>query len=544
MRTGHATTMPVTPGADLQTRPGSGWPKANTMIDGLLVLGGFRDFPTIVTMSSDDRRNTLIADLSARTNQPVSHYQGMDDATLAGTGATLLLLREIQACTDDQLRTISDEDQRTLMLTALNAQTGTPVSDLRAKSNAELVGIGLTQDGSAIRGVLLLGQFRTFVELNTMSRDDRRNTLITELVNRTKQPVTHYQAMTDPDLAGAGAVLVFLRLIGARTDDVLATLSDDDQRNLLIVTVAGKTGVSLPELQALSSLELVLEATGLTQVRDRRRSMSQFETGGLLSQVIANVRLAHEHVTSITGLPPAAAPAQARIGTALATMVPAVELAASTVLRFTGVTTPLMDAATAAIAAGDGSAMKKALDAIQASMRSAAQAVDAAVSGVKTGLADVTAASQSLAAVGSDLGTQITHAVAEATAADEAAESLERNKYWWILAGPFGVIGLSVCIGMIVTQTNEVNRIRRHINDLRAQSAQWTKMQADLGLLQHAIPNLSSTMLTLRNALGFIGGDITNVVTDVEDVTTRSTVARAYLLVVQQQLDTLRADAS
>ncbi len=38
------------------------------------------------------------------------------------------------------------------------------------------------------RGVLLAGRFRTFEELNRMSHDDQRNTLITVLVGLT-QPV-------------------------------------------------------------------------------------------------------------------------------------------------------------------------------------------------------------------------------------------------------------------------------------------------------------------------------------------------------------------
>lgn len=260
----------------------------STMIDGVLVWGGFRTFAEMSAMSTDDRRNTLIVELSKRTNQPVPHYQGMDDATLAGAGATLLFLRAIQARTDDQLRTISDDDQRNLMIIALNAQTGAPGPDLQARTNTDLVLLGLTQDGSAIRGVLLVGKFRTFEELNSMSRDDHRNTLIVELTNRTNQPVTHYQAMTDPDLAGVGATLVFLRMTSARTDAELATLSDDDQRNTLIVTVAGKTGLPVPELQARSNLELVLDAAGvgvgmISAFQDRLRGrihQQYLESGG------------------------------------------------------------------------------------------------------------------------------------------------------------------------------------------------------------------------------------------------------------------------
>src|SRR5438105_157647 len=115
---------------------------------------------------------------------------------------------------------------------------------------------------SLVRGVLLAGRFRTFEELNSITDEDRRNTLIVELANRTNQPVHHYQAMDDATLAGAGAVLVFLRLIGARNDEQLKTISDDDQRNLMIIALGVQTGLSGPRLQSLSNLELASEAFG------------------------------------------------------------------------------------------------------------------------------------------------------------------------------------------------------------------------------------------------------------------------------------------
>ena len=57
---------------------------------------------------------------------------------------------------------------------------------------------------SLIRGVLLAGQFRTQHELNTMSADDQRNTLIVEMAGHSNQPVPHFQSLNDFDLAGVG----------------------------------------------------------------------------------------------------------------------------------------------------------------------------------------------------------------------------------------------------------------------------------------------------------------------------------------------------
>ena len=76
---------------------------------------------------------------------------------------------------------------------------------------------------SLIRGVLLAGQFRTHHELNIMSEEDQRNTLIVELSGRSNQH--NFQSFNNAALADAGAALVFLRTARIRDDAQLKTLS-------------------------------------------------------------------------------------------------------------------------------------------------------------------------------------------------------------------------------------------------------------------------------------------------------------------------------
>jgi hypothetical protein len=107
-----------------------------------------------------------------------------------------------------------------------------------------------------IRGVLLVGKFRMQRELMSMSAEDRRNTLIVELAGRTRDPVGYYQSLNDRELAGAGALLVYLRGTGSRSDAELRTMSADDMRNTVIVEVGTQTGRGR-ELQGLSNIELM-----------------------------------------------------------------------------------------------------------------------------------------------------------------------------------------------------------------------------------------------------------------------------------------------
>jgi hypothetical protein len=194
--------------------------------------------------------------------------------SLAGTGAVTVFLREAGIRTDAQLTTISDDDQRNILIVELNAQTGLG-SSLQGMSNMDLVLLGLggawpggfpsdLDRESFLRGVLLAGKFRTQHELNRMSDEDQRNTMITELVGRTNQMVGYYQSLDNATLAGAGAVLVLLREAKIRTDEELLSMSDDDQRNTLIVELGAQTGLDA-QLQGLSNMNLVRLALGVVR---------------------------------------------------------------------------------------------------------------------------------------------------------------------------------------------------------------------------------------------------------------------------------------
>jgi hypothetical protein len=233
-----------------------------SLIRGVLLAGKFRTHHQLNGMSNDDQRNTLIVEMAGRTNQSGAHFQSMDDVTLAGAGAVLIFLRTGRIRTDAELKTISDDDQRNILIVELAGQTKLSGPVLQGMSNLDLVLLGLGKGSSFIRGVLLAGEFRTQHELNVMSHDDQRNTLIVEMAGRTNQSGAHFQSLDDVTLAGAGAVLVFLREAGIRTDAQLKTMSDDGQRNTLIVEIDGQTHLG-SQLQGLKNMDLVLAGLGM-----------------------------------------------------------------------------------------------------------------------------------------------------------------------------------------------------------------------------------------------------------------------------------------
>ncbi|HEX7303442.1 hypothetical protein [Lentzea sp.] len=253
---------------DVEVRAGS---VVSFPIRGVLLAGGFRTQHELNAMSRDDMRNTLIVEMTAHSNQ--NDYQRYDDDTLAGMGAVMVFLRRNGLRDDAALRQMSSDDQRNTAIVELDAQTGAGQA-LQGFTNLQLAQIALGSDLATrgqrpgevsffVRGVLLLGRFRTQHQLNTMSRDDMRNTLIVVMTSLSNQ--TNYQAYTDADLAGVGAVMVFLRETGIRDDAALKTMSADDQRNTAIVELDAQTGRGRA-LQGLGNLDLALVALGVQRL--------------------------------------------------------------------------------------------------------------------------------------------------------------------------------------------------------------------------------------------------------------------------------------
>jgi hypothetical protein len=239
-----------------------------SLIRGVLLAGQFRTHHELNGMSQEDQRNTLIVELSGRSNQ--NNFQAFNDAQLADAGAVLVFLRTARIRDDAQLKTISIDDMRNILIVEIGAMTGMG-RELQGLSNIDLVALGLgkfdtgitLKQNTFLRGVLLAGKFRTQHELNAMSEEDQRNTLIVELSGRSNQ--NNFQSFNSFELAGMGAVLVFLRTARIRDDAQLKTLSIDDMRNILIVEIDGQTHLG-SRLQSLSNIDLVLAGLGVDPV--------------------------------------------------------------------------------------------------------------------------------------------------------------------------------------------------------------------------------------------------------------------------------------
>lgn len=231
-------------------------------IRGVLLAARFRSQHELKMMSEEDMRNTLIAELAARTKDDAVFYQSQNDNDLAGIGALLAYLRESGSISDNQIKTMTADEIRNTVITDIGSQTGR-VQYLQALTNRQLANLVLSSDGySYIRGVLLVGKFRSQRDLALMSSEDMRNTLISELAARTSDGVAFYQSLSNSNLAATGALLVYLRMNSSRSDEDLKGMSAEDIRNTVIVEASHKSK-NVRYLQARDNMDILKELLGI-----------------------------------------------------------------------------------------------------------------------------------------------------------------------------------------------------------------------------------------------------------------------------------------
>lgn len=111
-----------------------------------------------------------------------------------------------------------------------------------------------------LRGVLVGGGWRTSAECNIMTQDDKRNTVIAELITLSNRNAHYYQYKNDDELVGIAGGIIILQRAGWRDAQDLARLSDDDQRNTIIAELCDILDKTAAELQVNTTSELVQSA--------------------------------------------------------------------------------------------------------------------------------------------------------------------------------------------------------------------------------------------------------------------------------------------
>lgn len=115
-------------------------------------------------------------------------------------------------------------------------------------------------DPAWARCTMLSAGWRTARELATMSDGDVRNTLIVELSRRCSDGTTALQGKSTQALSEHAMISLWLVEASVRTAAQLAQMSLNDQRNTTISELCKQAGATVSVLQAMNNFDLLVEA--------------------------------------------------------------------------------------------------------------------------------------------------------------------------------------------------------------------------------------------------------------------------------------------
>jgi len=203
-------------------------------------------------MSHDDQRNTVIVGLWHRDG--TEGLQGKTDNQLIAQCMEWTLgdcLVDHNWRSADDIQSMSHDDQRNTVIVELHHRDGT--DGLQGKSDAQLI---IQCMSTTLGDCLVEHSWRSATDILTMSHDDQRNTVIVALHHRDG---THgLQGKTDEQLISqcmAPTLGDCLVDHSWRSADSIGTMSHDDQRNTVIVELWNRDGTD--GLQGKTDEELI-----------------------------------------------------------------------------------------------------------------------------------------------------------------------------------------------------------------------------------------------------------------------------------------------
>lgn len=263
----------------------------------------------------------------------------------------------------------------------------------------------------------------------------------------------------------------------------------------------------------------------------------------IVTQALANVEATAQSVAAVSGLPPQVATVQTQALGIARQIVPTVQSLRQQVQQFVASAGPL---ATQAIAALDGPNPGSAaglVSTMQGSAATLSTATKAASQQLGTARDQCDACVAAMGGATAALDGQIAAANAKRASDQQEVDRLNQTKLYWLALGPFGLIGLGIAIGEIVTANNTVASIEAEIASLTQQAAQAAKMKIDLQQLSTNVSALATRLQDLQNAVDYVCSDVALVMKDLADTKT-SALAKAYLLTVQGEIAVLGAETA
>lgn len=265
--------------------------------------------------------------------------------------------------------------------------------------------------------------------------------------------------------------------------------------------------------------------------------------GGILSQAMANVSAAEQHIQAITDLPPEAVSVQSQSVALIGEIMPAIAQLQALILSYAERAQSQLEQIDQSVNAAPLPLVMAQLKALQLDSSDVKSSVDLLSDRIVAAANQVYGFANPLAAVQSQLNAQ-TIALQSAMSDARNEEDSIHKRYLYLLAlGPFGLVGLSVALGLYLKWKGDADNLEAQVNSAQFQISRLNIMMSATNQLITDFGNLSSKISGVRNTMSFLASDIAEVIDDTEQEGTRIVIA-LHIKGALAQVLILKSDAS
>ena len=272
---------------------------------------------------------------------------------------------------------------------------------------------------------------------------------------------------------------------------------------------------------------------------------------GLLSQALANLQSAEAQITALTGLPAGAVSVQTDSANVINGITPQVTQLQTVVNTFVQQSLPQLNAIETAVS---GSVPLDQLKADLLVVHNEAAALQPLVDGITSNITNasnqIASYANVLASVNSDLNTQISNLNAQIGDAQGRADAAQKKYYYLIGLAPLALFGApamlaaaGVAIGLYYQIKGEIDGYQSTASDLNNQISRLNMMKAADQQLGSDFLDLTNKISGVQNSIGFLSGDITNAINDIDNNGSRFQITIFVKTAVTEAMN-LQSDAS
>lgn len=261
---------------------------------------------------------------------------------------------------------------------------------------------------------------------------------------------------------------------------------------------------------------------------------------------MANVTSLSAQLAALSGLPAAAAGIQQNAIGLLNTDIGILREIQAAVLDYTAPTIPALNTVLAALQQNQDPTTVASAKATVGNASQAAATLAALISGKVSGVMNtktqIINLYNQLAVVAQGLDSQIVALRSQAQDAQNEADYYTKRKYYFLALGPFGLIGLGIAIGMIVSWSNKADDYNSQVNAANVQANALQLLVTNVKGIIAAFSNTVNQISNIKNGVDFLSSDISTIISDLDNASTQNAIL--FLTAAVHEVETLKSDAS